>query len=174
MIELLILDVDGVLTDGKKYYDNTGTAKYKTFCDKDFSAIKKFKASNCKVIFLSGDRNINESIARNRSVDFFYASGKCKSTFLDLFKNKYNVSLENMAYIGDDIFDLEIMKKVKYSFCPLDAVRDIKSYCGELNTLNVNGGDNCIDKFYDLCVDRNIIKSYNLTKFLNLDKYDKF
>ena len=50
------------------------------------------------------------------------------------------------------------MKKVKYSFCPLDAVRDIKSYCGELNTLNVNGGDNCIDKFYDLCVDRNIIK----------------
>ena len=55
MIKLLILDVDGVLTDGKKYYDNTGLAKYKTFCDKDFSAIKKFKSAGVEVIFLSGE-----------------------------------------------------------------------------------------------------------------------
>ena len=41
---LLILDVDGVLTDGKKYYDNTGKVLLKTFCDRDFTAIKKIKA----------------------------------------------------------------------------------------------------------------------------------
>ena len=41
MIKLLILDVDGVLTDGKKVYGKEGTGLYKTFCDKDFTAIKR-------------------------------------------------------------------------------------------------------------------------------------
>jgi 3-deoxy-D-manno-octulosonate 8-phosphate phosphatase (KDO 8-P phosphatase) len=66
MVKLLILDVDGVLTDGRKYYDSSGLATHKTFCDKDFTAIKKFKSIGCEVIFLSGDKNINEKIAENR------------------------------------------------------------------------------------------------------------
>ena len=52
-IKLAILDVDGVLTDGKKTYDNTGLCIYKTFCDKDFTAIKKLKALGISVCFLS-------------------------------------------------------------------------------------------------------------------------
>ena len=52
MIKLVILDVDGVLTDGKKYYNRDGDVVMKTFCDKDWTAIKRFKALGIKVLFL--------------------------------------------------------------------------------------------------------------------------
>lgn len=173
MIKLLILDVDGVLTDGKKYYDSTGLAKYKTFCDKDFSAIKKFKSAGVEVIFLSGDTNINESIAKNRSIDFYASRGVCKSAFINIFKSTYNILPDEMCYVGDDIFDLNIMKEVGYSFCPSDAVKTIREYCCG-NILNRVGGDNCLDKLFDVCESRNVIPPFNEELFYNLDKDDKF
>ena len=50
MIKLLILDVDGVMTNGTKYYDREGTVKLKTFCDKDWTAIKRFRAIGIDVV----------------------------------------------------------------------------------------------------------------------------
>ena len=174
MIKLLILDVDGVLTDGKKYYDDTGLAKYKTFCDKDFSAIKKFKASFCRVIFLSGDKNINESIALNRNLDFYYARDKCKSSFISEFKNKYSVTEDSMCFIGDDIFDAPIMERVCYKFCPKDAVSEIRDLCGNQNTLHSKGGENVLDELYNVCCARGLVKKFSLDNFLALDKDEKF
>ena len=55
MIKLVILDVDGVLTDGKKYYNREGEVLMKTFCDKDWTAIKRFRAMGITVIFPTGD-----------------------------------------------------------------------------------------------------------------------
>ena len=55
MIKLLILDVDGVMTGGIKYYDREGTVKLKTFCDKDWTAIKRFVQSESMLFFLTGD-----------------------------------------------------------------------------------------------------------------------
>ena len=66
MIKLLILDVDGVLTDGKKYYDSKGKVVMKTFCDKDWTAIKRFKALGVQVVFLTGDP-FNTKIASQRN-----------------------------------------------------------------------------------------------------------
>lgn len=51
MIKLLILDVDGVLTNGKKYYGENGLGRLKNFCDKDFTAIKRIKAAGVNVCF---------------------------------------------------------------------------------------------------------------------------
>ena len=67
MIKLLILDVDGVMTDGIKYYDREGTVKLKTFCDKDWTAIKRFRAIGINVVFLTGDP-YNVSILENRNL----------------------------------------------------------------------------------------------------------
>ena len=68
MIELVILDIDGVLTDGKKYYDKTGMPFAKTYCDKDFTAIKRFRGAGVSVCFLSGDENVNKEMAKNRNI----------------------------------------------------------------------------------------------------------
>ena len=82
IVKLIILDVDGVLTNGKKIYNSEGVCSYKTFCDKDFTAIKKFKASGVSVCFLSGDENINKEIAKNRNIDFYSSRFKKKEDFL--------------------------------------------------------------------------------------------
>ena len=55
LIKLVILDVDGVLTTGKKYYNREGEVKLKSFCDKDWTAIKRFQAIGIPVIFITGD-----------------------------------------------------------------------------------------------------------------------
>ena len=62
MIKLILLDIDGVMTDGRKYYDKEGTVRLKTFCDKDWTAIKRFRALGIQVAFLSGD-GFNANIA---------------------------------------------------------------------------------------------------------------
>ena len=71
MIKLVVLDVDGIMTDGKKYYDQNGSVVLKTFCDKDWTSIKRFKSMGINVIFLSGDENINKQIAKDRNIDFY-------------------------------------------------------------------------------------------------------
>ena len=79
MINLVILDIDGVLTDGRKYYDKNGMPFAKTYCDKDFTAIKRLRGAGVSVCFLSGDNVVNEAMAKNRNIDFYYARGKDKA-----------------------------------------------------------------------------------------------
>ena len=55
MIKLLIIDVDGIMTTGIKYYNREGEVKLKTFCDKDWTSIKRFRAAGINVVFLTGD-----------------------------------------------------------------------------------------------------------------------
>ena len=170
-IKLLILDVDGVLSDGKKYYDGSGLAVYKTFCDKDFTAIKKFRASGCRVIFLSGDKNVNQHVAINRNIDFYNSRGKCKTEFIDIILEKYKTTIDQTAFVGDDIFDLPLMEMVGYKYCPNDAATELKSICYILDN---NGGNNCINELYDKLLASNLVKSYDIKTLLAIDNNDKF
>lgn len=78
-IKLLVLDVDGILTDGKKYYGIDGIPFAKTFCDKDWTSIKRFQALGIPVVFLSGDTRINESVAKNRNIPIYLDKRKRQS-----------------------------------------------------------------------------------------------
>ena len=106
MIKLLILDIDGVMTDGAKVYGLDGLTISKRYCDRDFTAIKQFKASGVQVCFLSGDDKVNKQMAKNRKTDFYYSREKEKTDFLPEFEKKYSCSTDEMAYVGDDIFDI--------------------------------------------------------------------
>ena len=129
-IKLAILDIDGVLTDGKKYYGIDGIPFAKTYCDKDFTAIKRLRGSGVKVCFLSGDERVNKAMAFNRKIDFYSARGKDKAEFVSQFESHYGASKEEMLYIGDDLFDKSIMEIVGHAYCPNDACYDIKTVCG--------------------------------------------
>lgn len=179
MIKLLILDVDGVLTDGKKYYDSNGKVVMKTFCDKDWTAIKRFKALGIKVIFLTGD-HFNTKIATNRNIEVIINRAKGKHTdkvdYLDKISKKYNASYNEIIFVGDDIFDFKIMKMLKYKYCPSDATDEIKkiSTC----ILDAKGGQNCIMVLFDTLKKAKIISKYNIEKHLTdiykLDLKEKF
>ena len=69
-IELLILDVDGILTDGTKIYNEEHEVLGKRYLCKDFTAIKRFIAAGVKIVMLSGD-NFNRKMANKRNIDFW-------------------------------------------------------------------------------------------------------
>lgn len=151
MFNLLILDIDGVMTDGTKTYGLDGQVLSKAFYDQDFTAIKRFKAKGLSVCFLSGDKRVNENICKHRKIDFFHPQkGKDKSEYLNFLCQTYNASPHNTAYVGDDIYDLQIMKNVKYAFCPSDAVSDVLEFCDTKGTiLQSKGGCGVVKELYD-------------------------
>jgi 3-deoxy-D-manno-octulosonate 8-phosphate phosphatase (KDO 8-P phosphatase) len=129
-LKLLVFDVDGVLTTGRKTYNTLGQVESKEFNDKDFTAIKRFIEAGIPVIWLSGDANVNEAVAASRNIPFYYAKsgGKLsKKDFVPIFCEKYKCSKENICYIGDDYFDLDIMRELGILFSPSDACLEVRS-----------------------------------------------
>ena len=172
-IKLAILDVDGVLTDGKKYYGVDGIPFAKTYCDKDFTAIKRMRGSGMHVCFLSGDERVNKAMAKNRNIDFFSARGKDKADFIPELQLRYNTTPEKMLYIGDDLFDLSIMKVVGVAFCPNDAPRKIRDFCGK-NVLARSGGQNVVAEMVDVLLERGLMRDCSMKDIEDLDKNEKF
>tara|TARA_R110002020_G_scaffold46539_25_gene132446 strand:- start:2468 stop:3013 length:546 start_codon:yes stop_codon:yes gene_type:complete len=170
-VELLILDVDGVLTDGTKTYDIHHNVLSKRFTCKDFTAIKRFIAAGIKVVMLSGD-SFNREMAEKRNIDFFCSRNEDlsldKSRYVETFSKKYKISPERMAFVGDDYFDLSIFKKLKFTFCPSDAPKIIKD--NSLHTLNVKGGEGAIVELYDLFVQQHWLTEASEEAVALLDK----
>lgn len=155
MIKLIILDVDGVMTNGRKFYDKDGNIICKEFCDKDWTAIKRFKALCIPVVFLSGD-SFNRKIAEGRNIPFFHNVGP-KEQYLHRICNTFNVFPKDCVYVGDDLFDVTIAKLVGYTFCPADAIDEMKNISV---TLGTNGGNNVIMYLYNHFVDMQFIPEY--------------
>ncbi len=171
MIKLVILDIDGILTDGRKYYGLDGMPFAKTYCDKDFTAIKRMRATGLKVCFLSGDNKINEEMAKNRNIDFYYARGRDKAEFVNDFVERYKCDPRHMLYVGDDLFDINIMKAVGHSYCPQDSPQRVKDVC---QILPGKGGENLICKLVDILLQKGYISDTSLEKIEKLDKEEKF
>tara|TARA_R110000787_G_C13298868_1_gene434317 strand:- start:119 stop:664 length:546 start_codon:yes stop_codon:yes gene_type:complete len=157
-IKLLILDIDGVLTDGTKVYDVHHNVLSKRFTCKDFTAIKRFIAAGVEVVMLSGDI-FNKSMAKKRNIDFYCSRNEDlsldKSRYVETFSKKYGINSKNMAFVGDDYFDLSIFNKLDNTFCPSDAPKIIKD--SATMVLNSKGGEGAIIELYDLFIQSNWI-----------------
>ena len=172
-IGLVILDIDGVMTNGSKVYGLDGIPFAKSYCDKDFTAIKQLKASGIQVIFLSGDERVNKAMAKNRNIKFYSARGKDKGEFLLYFENTYKVPREEMLYLGDDLFDINILKKVGHPFCPSDASVEVKEVCHK-NILPAKGGENVIMALVEHLTYLKIMERPTLKQVEELDKLEDF
>ncbi len=123
----LILDVDGVITNGQMIYDQNGK-KYKIFGQDDHDSLKLMK-KYIKIFFISGDK-IGFKISKKRVEDMGF-----KIKFVPSLKRtewiEENFGLKNCIYMGDGIFDHLVMKKSLYSIAPngcLDHVSEIADY----------------------------------------------
>jgi YrbI family 3-deoxy-D-manno-octulosonate 8-phosphate phosphatase len=154
LFDLLVIDIDGVMTDGTKIYSTQGDVTGKCFSDKDFTAIKRFKNAGISVCFLSGDKSVNEAMALDRAVDFYFArlaNGNIdKSVFVRELKEKYRAN--KIAYVGDDYYDITIMESVDFSFAPQDAIEDVKNVACKV--LTTKGGCGVIAEIYELYKNR--------------------
>ena len=149
MYKLLIIDIDGVLTNGCKTYDIEGNVISKKFNDKDFTAIKRFK-NNLNVCFLTADDRVNRKMASSRKIDFYYTRDlnvNNKVELLDFLLTKYNVCKDEVIYIGDDLPDYKIIKELTYTYCPSDAINLIKNTVKHV--LSRPGGAGVIAELYD-------------------------
>ena len=178
MIKLVILDVDGVMTDGTKYYDRDGKVVLKLFCDKDWTAIKRFRAIGIPVVFITGDP-YNEMILKNRNLPVVVNRGegfhKDKVNYLAEVLEDFNCFAEEVLYLGDDLFDVNIMKSVGHPYCLLDSPIIVKQ---NANTLYCKAGENVIMQLFDkLEIDGLIpVVPYDevMTKIYELDLKEKF
>ena len=123
----LILDVDGVITNGQMTYDKSGK-KYKIFGQDDHDSLKLMKKF-IKIFFVSGDK-IGFGISKKRVEDMGF---KLKYLPVNIRENwlEKKFGLKNCIYMGDGIFDHLIMKKSFYSIAPkgtLDHVKREASY----------------------------------------------
>jgi len=173
-IKLVILDIDGVLTDGTKYYDSNANVIYKCYNDKDFTAIKRIKASNIEVCFLSGDNNVNEAMAKKRNIKFY--SGRLlngvmsKKEMLKTILNDYNVTSKETIYVGDDIFDIEVMNEVSLAFCPNDSPKIVKDNC---ICLDISGGKGVISYLFEYLLNNDYVNEPNIEIVKKIDSCEK-
>lgn len=149
IFKVLALDVDGVLTNGKKIYSKDHIPQFKEFSDIDFTAIKRFKAAGIQVVIVSGDE-FNRGMAEKRNLDFINAreisSDLDKSKCLPLIIKKYGVTPAEIAYVGDDYYDISLLNSVGYAFCPRNAAICVKSVA---QILDADGGNGVIDILYE-------------------------
>ncbi len=125
-LKLLVIDVDGTMTDSGIYYDEYGN-ELKKFCTKDAAGFFAAHALGIKLMVLTGrECKATEKRMSELKVDYIYQNVKDKFTFLKQFMLEHDISKTELGYIGDDLNDLPPMKLAGYIGCPCDSCPEIK------------------------------------------------
>lgn len=154
-VRLLVLDVDGVLTDGGMYFTENGD-QFKKFNTKDGMAIIGLTKQNFQVAIISSGfvSNAVESRAKMLGIQHCIVSRDKKITILDKLLQELNLNYSQVAMIGDDVNDLDVMKQIAIAACPVDAIQEVKQISHIV--LNRKGGDACVREFIDNYLDQKI------------------
>lgn len=147
-IKLFVMDVDGTLTDGKIYMGCDGEM-FKAFDIKDGYGIHEILPSyGVKTVILTGrNSKIVENRAKELEIDFILQGIKDKKQKLLDLVNRLNLTLGQVAYIGDDIIDLSCMKICEVSACPNNAAKEVKEVSTYITS--VNGGYGAVREFIE-------------------------
>ncbi len=133
-IKLLLLDVDGVLTDGSIIYNGTGD-EIKNFGVRDGAGIRLLMKSGIKVGIVTG-RSSNALLHRckNLGIDLIFDGISDKGAVLNIILEKTGVSPEETAFVGDDLQDLPLMKQVGLSVAVSDASKTVQQWADVVTT----------------------------------------
>jgi YrbI family 3-deoxy-D-manno-octulosonate 8-phosphate phosphatase len=153
-IRMFVTDVDGVLTDAGMYYTENGD-ELKKFNTRDGMGMRLLQESGVVVgIITSENTKMVERRAKKLQVDFLHQGAKRKLPILQQECQARGIDLSEVAYIGDDVNDLECIQAVGWSACPADAVEEIKRAAHEI--LNTRGGMGAVREFVNVIVHNTI------------------
>jgi YrbI family 3-deoxy-D-manno-octulosonate 8-phosphate phosphatase len=152
-IKLCIFDFDGVFTNGKCYFLNDTIQKYYNI--KDGKAIGLLRERNIKTGLISSYKSqfsityndCIENIAKHLNFDYYHQGSEDKLTILNDWISKYKIDLSEIAYIGDDLNDIPLLKIVGFSACPNDAVEECKQISKYI--CKKKGGEGCVREFVE-------------------------
>ena len=149
-IKLVATDIDGVWTDSKMYYTNLGE-HMKSFSTYDGMAVELLHKNNFIVAILTSENSqIVKRRAEKLNIKYVYINETEKLLRMKSLCNRLNISLSNVAYIGDDVNDLDLLRKVGVSAMPLNSPI--------LNLFNPDyitkkmGGDGAFREFVDIII----------------------
>ena len=160
-IKLIGLDIDGTLTDGQVYYDSSGES-LKVFNAKDGFGIRKAIKQGLKVCLITG-RKANKALLKRieewgiEKRDFLRDATHHKLEVAQELLKEQGLSLEEMAFMGDDLPDLELLKKVAFSGCPADAIKEVSVAVDFVSSRK--GGEGAVRDFIDYILRKNTFSS---------------
>ncbi|MBF0224845.1 MAG: HAD-IIIA family hydrolase [Desulfobacterales bacterium] len=144
-IKLLLLDVDGVLTNGTIIYDDNG-GEIKTFNVRDGFGIRMLINSGIEVGIVTGRKSkALHHRCNDLGITDIFEHVRYKASILDIIKEKKSILKSEIAFIGDDIPDISIMKEVGFSAVPFDGDPLVKTYADWI--IDKNGGDGVVREF---------------------------
>lgn len=147
-IKLVLTDVDGVLTDGGRYYSKDGEI-LKKFHVRDGMGINILLRNNIKTIILTKEKSmITKKWAKDMNVFKVYSGLIKKEQVLTKICKKYKINLDEIAFIGDDVNDIEVLKKVGFAAVPNDSIFQVKKIADFV--CKSSGGRGCFREISDL------------------------
>ena len=149
-IEILLTDVDCVLTDCGMYYDKRGDSM-KKFHTRDGMAVTLLRKKSIPTIIVTKEKTIIvRKWAKRMKVYKTYDGIVDKVSILSKICKTFNVKSEQVAYIGDDVNDLELLKNVGFSAVPNDAISEAKIIADYI--CKTNGGNGVLREIADLVI----------------------
>lgn len=134
-LKLLILDVDGVLTDGRLFFDNQGN-EYKSFHARDGHGIKLLRQTGVEVAVISGRKSSSVALRmKNLGIEHVYQGHENKIAAFNEVIEKLGITPEQAAHVGDDLLDLPIMIRVGLAIAVNDANFAVKQRADWCTTL---------------------------------------
>jgi len=154
-IKLMAFDVDGVFTDGGLIFDENGKES-KIFNAKDGQGIVCVEKAGIITAIITARKNGTvEKRAQNLGITELHQGVKFKLPVLEEIIKKYNLTFENVSYMGDDLPDICILEKAGLSCCPADAVEEVIERCDFIS--EKTGGHGAIRELCDF-----VLKSQNI------------
>ena len=126
-IRLLLLDVDGVLTDGRIVYDGKGR-ELKSFDIKDGQGIKLFQQAGLKVGIISGRKSSAVRLrAKELGIEILHQKALDKAKTLEVILQNNQIRAEQVCFMGDDILDLPVLLRVGLAVAVADGAEEVKT-----------------------------------------------
>lgn len=149
-IKLIVLDVDGTMTDSRITYSENGD-EIKSFNVKDGLAIASWRKLGRQVAIITGRSSaIVARRAKELRIEHFYQGIHNKKEVLESLMEKLDLTMENVAAIGDDLNDLQMLKAVEISFVPRDASAYVDKMANVI--LTKRGGDGAVREMIEYLI----------------------
>ena len=153
MIKLIVLDVDGCLTDGKLTY-SADSIESKSFNVKDGLGIASWNRLGNHTAIITGKKSaMVHKRAEELGIKHLYQGITDKQSVIKDIVKSFGLEFYEVAVIGDDLNDYNMLRLVDESFTPLNGVKEIKEIVK--TTLSFNGGDGAVREMIDILVDKN-------------------
>lgn len=162
-ISLIVLDVDGTLTDGKILIGSNGL-ELKSFNVKDGMGISLAVKAGISVAIITGrESEIVTRRAKELKIPYVYQGVSDKAAKLFDLMSEVKSTPEEIAFIGDDLNDISAMEAVGFAACPADACSEVKQMCQFIS--KYNGGEGAVREIIEHILNEQGAWNENLLQF---------